>query len=279
MPERLPMFPPPGQLQIGRLPIIAEHPHLPTVLRFDQAEHRYFACGTGEDGCTDACELLSVTTFVKRHFPQFDARAVATRAAARDGSSPESLLALWEEKRAAAAELGTRVHEVAEDAFHERPPRHIPRHERERALFAAAWQAVADLRAAGWTILAAETPVYSERLGLAGTIDLSARDPDGRLHVLDWKTNETLDSAPKFGNEHGAGPCAELPHCNLYHYALQLDLYAIILRTESYTDEWARPKILHVTPAGVIPVDPPPVRTASLGMLLAYRLDPQHLPF
>lgn len=258
-------------------PIIAEHPTRPVVLRFDALSHRYFACGTGDDGCTDAAELVSVTTWVKRNFDPFDAPAIAARIAARDGRSTADVLADWEYKRNDAAERGTRVHETAEDAILDREPRHAPRDDRERAMFAAAWQAVQDMRDAGYEFIAAEFPVFSERLGLAGTIDLMARDGNGALLMLDWKTNESIDADPKYGNPHGLGACAAVPDCNLYHYAMQLATYETIIHTEGYTAEPFRKSLLHVTTAGVTPIDLPDVGEVVARALLDYRINGESL--
>lgn len=266
---------------VHSLPIIATHPSQAAVLRFDHAEHRYFSCGTGDEGSTDAYELTSVTTFVKAHFPEFNAKAVAERMAARDPSKSAALiLAAWEAKRSAASRLGTRVHEAAEDAILERAPRHSPENDRERAMMKNVWNHVQEMRHYGWKIIDAETPVFSDRLGLAGTIDFSARAPDGTLALLDWKTNESIDARAKYGDERGIGPCAGLDHCNLNHYSLQLHLYAEILRVEGYyTAGPVRKTLLHVTPAGVNSIEALCVREVVLAMLLERRLNPCHLPF
>lgn len=256
---------------VRSLPIVAIHPVHGAPLYFDQPTHRYH-CGPRPDWdpgayCSDPVELVSVTRFVKHYFPEFDAPTIAARVAARDGRPVAEVLQEWEATGAAACLIGTRVHAIAEDAMCGRTPRHAPESDRERTLMGAAWQCVQDLRAAGWQLLAAEQPVFSDRLGLAGTIDLSARDPDGRLVILDWKTNETIDATAKYGGK-GLGPCAGLDDCHLIRYALQLQTYAAILQLDRWAAEPVGVLLLHVTPAGVVPVELPDVTTTVNAMLL-----------
>lgn len=58
---------------------------------------------------------------------------------------------------------------------------------------------------------AMETPLYSDKLQVAGTVDLIARLEDGELYVVDWKTSS------KFKNEE------DIPHyfmqCAFYSFA------------------------------------------------------------
>src|SRR4051812_31714315 len=58
--------------------------------------------------------LTSVTTLIRRWFPQFDAEAVAKRKAEREGGSFEALVAEWARKRDEAATFGSRAHLMAD---------------------------------------------------------------------------------------------------------------------------------------------------------------------
>lgn len=256
---------------------VAVHPLTGARLFFDPGPHRYTVAGPETDAAEPA-EVLGVTTFVKHYFPAFDAPAAAARVAAKEGRTPQAVLADWEAKRTAAARLGTRVHETAQDAFLRRPPRHAPESDRERGMMAAVWQAVADLRAAGWQLLAAEQPVFSERLGLAGTIDLAARDPEGKFTILDWKTNETIVTSDPYGKK-GLGPCAALDDSNGTHYALQLHSYAAILRDGWIAAEPVACILLHISEGGVSPIKLHSVSGFVTDMLLDFHTNPWHLPF
>lgn len=239
---------------------------------FDEATHTYR---------TGMLLLTSVTSFVKHFFPPFDAASIAARVAKRDGKTPEAVLAEWEAKRNASARLGTRVHEVAEDAVLGREPRHQPETEHERALMAAAWQQVADMRDNGWEFVGAEMVVFSEPLRLAGCIDLVARDTHGTLWLLDWKTNESIDMNAKYGGT-GNYPIQALPDCNHVHYSLQLATYEAILRRGGYIgrEEQVGMALLHLDSEGAHFVH---IRLDALlhvpAMLVEHLTDPWDLPF
>lgn len=240
---------------------------------FDETTHTYM---------TGLTELTSVTKFVKHFFPPFDAAAISARVADRDGKTPEAVLAEWDAKRDAAARLGTRVHEVAEDAVLGRAPRHHPETERERALMAAAWEHVETMRADGWEFVGAEMIVFSEPLRLAGCIDLAARAPgNGGLWLLDWKTNESIDTNAKYGGT-GLYPIGVLPDCNHVHYSLQLATYETILRKGGYVgkDELVGSLLLHLTDRGVCPMHVrQDARLYVPAMLVEHLTDPWDLPF
>lgn len=251
---------------------VAIHPVHGAPLYFDSTAHRYH-CGPRPDWdpgayCSDPVELVSVTRFVKHYFPPFDAPTHAARVAARDGRPLADVLHEWDAKSAAACLIGTRVHAVAEDAVLARAPRHRPETPRERDLMAAVWQCIEDFRADGWTFLAVEQPIFSDRLGLAGTIDLALRDPQGRLVLADWKTNETIDATAKYGGK-GLGPCTDLEDCSLVRYALQLQTYAAILALDGWAPALPASLLLHVMAlSGVEPVDLPDLSATVNAMLL-----------
>lgn len=238
---------------------------------FDEASHTYR---------TDQMELVSVTRFVKHFFPEFDAPAVAARVAARDGKAVEAVLAEWEAKRNAAARLGTRVHEVAEDLILGRAPRHTPESERERALMAAVWEHVARRKADGWKPVGAEMVVFSESLRLAGCIDLVMRDPAGNLWLLDWKTNERIDMSGRSGGK-GYSPVETLEDCNLVHYSLQLATYERILRHGGYIDrdEPIFHDLLHVTENGIEAIECKDVSAEVAEMLIVHITESWEVPF
>lgn len=65
----------------------------------------------------------------------------------------------------------------------------------------------------------------------AGSVDLIYRDvhaPENELMIADWKRSKKIWERA-FDNKFGTGPCAHLPDCNLYHYYLQLNLYAYLV--------------------------------------------------
>jgi ATP-dependent exoDNAse (exonuclease V) beta subunit len=114
---------------------------------------------------------------------------------------------------------------------------------RARALLARAEEALAAL-----TFVAAEMPFDYEIDGVAlhGIIDLVARDAEGTMHVVDYKTGTLL------GDD---------------HYALQLDLYARATRAR-YPQETVRARILRLSETEAQWRDAPPLAADELERLL-----------
>lgn len=224
-----------------------------TAIFFNERAHRYwsvFPSGqTGPDGDTETVvEYASVTTLLKTCFKKFDEDLVAEQTAARRGLEKEWIIAEWREAGRRACRLGTRVHAVAEDAAMGRRPRHEPESDYERSLMRQAWQEAVRIREA-WKILAVEQIVFSTLANVAGQIDLSARDSDGVLWLLDWKTNKEINMSNRYGKK-ALAPIAHLDDCEFVRYGLQLSLYEWVLRSEGYIkrDASVRRAIIHITP-------------------------------
>ena len=93
--------------------------------------------------------------------------------------------------------------------------------------------------------------VYSETLGIAGTIDAIGVLPDGKRVMIDWKTNARIDVTPRF-DVSCEYPLEHIPDTNFAKYMLQLSLYKYIY--DKPIDElW----LVHLTKKGyeIIKVD------------------------
>lgn len=64
---------------------------------------------------------------------------------------------------------------------------------------------------------------------IAGSIDCVLRTPEGKLIILDWKRSKEIKTENKW--ERGTVPFQNFPHCNFYHYTLQLNMYRHMLET------------------------------------------------
>lgn len=76
-----------------------------------------------------------------------------------------------------------------------------------------------------------ELSVFHCGLRLAGQIDLLCLRPDGNFAILDWKRSKEIKLESRF-KRRMLPPFHALDDCNFFHYALQLNVYAYILRTE-----------------------------------------------
>lgn len=218
----------------------------------------------------DGQELVytSATEFIHSFFKPFDADRIAPFVARKRGLTVEAVKKEWEQNRDQACVFGTRTHEVCEDVVLGREIRNTPGDSREALTFDSAKKIAGKLREQV-EILGVEKIVFSPRLRIAGTIDLLARSrKTGRILILDWKTNNKIDSSNKYG-EFGLDPIKNVPDCNYWHYALQLSLYESLLKTEGYIgmNEKVKRFIIHLTQAGHQFYELPDMRADIVKML------------
>ena len=221
--------------------IIAETTRPGQIIQFTEDDHRYVIKNkaTGEE----LKELISCTTLIGQYYEAFDAEKVSLRKArqklkiADDGLPPsQAVLECAEEfKRewAGASTYGTRVHEYMEDLIKDRPPRNQPQDERERLVFeyGAAFIRRIKSRLYGFE---SEKIVCDYDWGIAGTVDLIARDPKAdHLIMMDWKTNKKID-LDTYINKYCYPPVDHIPDCEFGHYSLQLNLYEAMLKHAGY---------------------------------------------
>lgn len=203
-------------------------------LTFDPEEHRYFL---GEK------ELVSVTTIVKEYAP-FDVQAAAVRASKNIkhehyGKTPEEILSIWNEKRQAAADAGTEVHNFGEACFCIKEGHEEQMEDRFRQRLAddgleatggkeealARWWDKLDLNR--YVLVAKETRIANPEMGYAGTIDLLLYDLDEHCYVLkDYKTNTDLY---QWYGKMLRPPLSMIKDNDLGKYTLQQNLYRIQL--------------------------------------------------
>lgn len=92
------------------------------------------------------------------------------------------------EQRDEAADAGKLVHDWVENDIHGLPPPEIPDEMKQRCESAhAAWQDW--FLGSRFEIVATEVPIVSELHRFGGTVDAVAKDRNGNLCLLDWKTS------------------------------------------------------------------------------------------
>lgn len=204
----------------------AKHPSQKLDITFTEEDHSYID--------TYDAEYISVTTLIHKAFPAFDGAAAAQKKSARTGIPAEQYLQEWDRIRDTAAENGTRTHENCERQILGRyDEMHQPKDDEERMRFRAAWYAVEDLRSK-YRKIEPEKLVFSPRFLVAGSIDLLCQIDEMNYEIGDWKFVKTINYNA-FGNRTGIHPATVgLPDCNFYHYALQLNIYKMILKIEGY---------------------------------------------
>lgn len=193
-----------------------------TGLKFNKKKHIY-SIGNRE--------LTSVTTFIGQFFKPFNAKEIARKLAKFPCNKAKKhgvryFLKEWKE----AAEFGTRVHEGIEEHF------------RSNCFKADKRETDYIVQAINWfytqktipraTNLEVEKIIYSEELGIAGTIDLLLYNGN-TITLVDWKTSKAINKKAYKG-EKGLKPLQEIDDCNYNKYTMQLSLYAYMLELQGY---------------------------------------------
>lgn len=185
---------------------------------------------------------VSVTQLIGAAFEKFDAEAIAKKKAARDGSDWQKLVLEWQKNGEKAANEGTRLHFNCEQQILGRYDNMLqPESINEKINFDLAKKAVDELKN-DRTIcnMTPEKLVFSPKLKLAGSIDLLCEKTDGTYIIYDWKNIKDLSTTGFKGKTGILKPVANLQDSNFWHYALQLQIYEIILKFERYVDRDAK---------------------------------------
>lgn len=216
---------------------------------FTEDDHSYKSVIDGSE-----VKYVSGTTFISRYFPQFDPYGTIAESCARKrGITKEEIQAEWAEKARKSCIYGTKIHETCEDTLKgAKSLRNKPLDDREKAAMRNAITMCGRLLKKG-TVEGIEKIVFDERLLIAGTVDLLMRSKkDGRLWILDHKSNSSIDMENRY-NSFGKPPISHVPDTNFYHYSLQLNLYEYLMKYAGYIPmgEEVGKALLHITENGV----------------------------
>lgn len=77
-----------------------------------------------------------------------------------------------------------------------------------------------------------EWSVYDEDNKLAGSIDMTFINEDGTISIYDWKRCKKIERFTNFNKSSIVNGLSHIPDTNYWHYALQLNLYKMILETK-----------------------------------------------
>jgi ATP-dependent exoDNAse (exonuclease V) beta subunit len=192
-------------------------------ITFDEAPHLYYIDGQG--GYT------SVTTWNHSHFGHFDADVIIDGMQRKIDTDPTykyyqktraQIKQDWEKNRDEAAQAGTKMHADIENYWNELS---VENTSKEFGYFLEFVQDYPHLKP-----YRTEWMVFYEEYRLAGSIDMVFENPqDGTLEIYDWKRSKEI-CYEAFNNKTAITPCIrDMPDCNFWHYALQLNVYKTIL--------------------------------------------------
>ena len=194
----------------------------------------YFYEDTHEYIDQDNVKYISVTTLIKKFFPEFNELEQAKIQAERSCDSIEMILNYWKARRENACEHGTNVHFACETYIKEKKILKFSKDKTNKCIK----RAIKFIRKQNiGKIISVEKLLFDTQNKIAGQCDLILRDGD-TLIVGDWKTNEKI-SKEAFNGEVGIYPLQNYPNSDFYKYFIQLNIYLyLILKNKHYP--WAK---------------------------------------
>jgi len=178
------------------------------------------------DGDSD---YLSVTTWIHRQFPRFNADAIIDKMmngkrwsqSQYFGMTKAEIKAQWKENGRKASEAGTKMHYDIECFYNNMTVSNESTEFDYFKRFDLAYREPLKPYRTEWT-------VYDKSLKMAGSIDMVFENPDGTLQIYDWKRCKEIKRDNRWDS--ALTPCiGHLPDSNFWHYALQLNTYKGIL--------------------------------------------------
>ena len=195
-------------------------------ISFEPEGHTYLIDNSSEN-------VESVTSFLKRFFPEFDPAKVSAKVFKKQYNDPESkyykmdpteIMEFWDKNGKEERDKGTDLHALIED--YENGKELNPQKSEERR----------DELSKFYTFkrdhphlypYRAEWMIYHEDYRLCGTIDMVYKDTHGNFHIVDWKRCKELKEKNFY--EKAYEPISHMDSCNANDYILQQNMYARFL--------------------------------------------------
>jgi hypothetical protein len=187
-------------------------------ITFDEEPHIYTI--KGDDS------YMSVTTWNHSHFAPFNGKEIIKKLNRNEGSkyynmTDEQILQQWEDNRNQAAQAGTKLHFDIECFYNNLP---VSNTSIEYSYF------ITFSKTINFTPYRTEWMIYAEDLKLAGSIDMVYEDNLGNILIYDWKRCKDISKGSRFNKYSTTNCISHLPDTNFWHYTLQLNTYAYILK-------------------------------------------------
>ena len=210
---------------------------------FDSVNHTYHLNGK---------KLISVTQFISQFKNKFDSDYWSKKIALRDDKTQEQVLKEWSDKAKKSCDIGTAIHKIFEDYIDnkfcvlsdeividfidleiEYLTDFLPKSK-------VAIQFIKDYFITNRLIpIHTEYIVYNDYL--AGQVDLICQDKNGNYYILDFKTNDKIET--KSYGKNLNGKLSDIPDSTYYHYSLQLSIYK-----QMFKEKVDKLYIIHIRP-------------------------------
>lgn len=208
-------------------------------IEFDEPTHVYSHRSLPDKRFT------SVTTFVHHLFPVFNTDEVIKNIMRSRkwkpghkywGMTAEEIKNMWAANGTESAQYGTIMHNNIENFMNQTdmPPDYTHQMVLDKNTFTNSptteWkyflQFVNDFP--NMIPFRTEMRIFDTDWNIAGSVDMIYKNDDGTLSIYDWKRVKEIATENKFDT--AIPPFLQhLPHCNFYHYSLQLNVYKAIL--------------------------------------------------
>jgi ATP-dependent exoDNAse (exonuclease V) beta subunit len=221
-----------------------EH-HRDKNIQFFEKDHKYIILTEPK------IKYTSVTTWIHKHFPQFNAdEIILSMMKGRGwkeghrywGLTPDDIKALWESNKNAVAGAGTDLHFEIE-CFNNDPSfyfhytnkelyeNYMSIHKDNHSTKALEWQYFINFIKDNPNLKPYRTEwlVYNEDVKISGSIDMVYENTDGTLSIYDWKRSKNITRINNFNKFAISPQICHLPDSNFWHYALQLNTYKTII--------------------------------------------------
>ena len=196
------------------------------TIGLDEETHIY----SDSEGNSD---YVSSTVLVHKFFPEFEEEKIAGFVAKKRGCYIQDVLDEWAENRDESCRFGTLIHRYAECRLMDIPVDVKIESEKEVLYCKYIDDFIPQLQER-YSLIGCEEKIFSPDLKISGTIDLLMKDEkNNKICIFDWKTSKEIKEYGYRG-ETGLDFFDDVPHCNFYHYAIQLSIYKNILLREKY---------------------------------------------
>jgi len=221
---------------------------------FKEEGHSYESIDENLD--KDNIEWTSVTSFISKFKPKFDAKAQAKKSSKNKrskwyGLKPKEIIDIWDNETDRAIKLGNWYHNQREENILD-----FSTIEREGVEVPIIRPIVDGTGVKIAPVQKLEEGVYPEHFAylksaaICGQADL-VTVVNGKIHIIDYKTNKEIKEKG-YTNWEGITskmykPLSHLDDCNLSHYNIQLSLYMYIMLKHNPKLKAGKLIIQHVT--------------------------------
>ena len=184
-------------------------------------------------------KLTSVTTLINNFKNEFDSDIWSKKIAKKENTTQEIILKKWKEKAFKSTEIGTAIHKIFEDYTNNNYCITNGKldfdYNKLNSDFIQDFNAKKEVSLKfinDFFITERLIPIESEFIVyndfLAGQLDMICKDQENNFYIIDFKTNEKIDTY-SYGKKM-KGIFSEIDDCSFFHYSLQLSIYKKLLK-------------------------------------------------